>query len=797
MATTSREGLDETVASPERGALADDGRARVGTTIAGRYELTALLGRGGMGTVYRAIDRELDDVVALKLLRPEIATAADAIERFRREVKLARRVTHKNVARTFELGEHEGSRYLTMEYVRGEPLSRLLERHGRLPVQRAAPILAEVCDGLDAAHAVGVVHRDVKPDNVLIAEGGRVVVTDFGIAREGVGAQAARLTRAPAGTPAYMAPEQLEGGAITARTDLYALGAMMFELLTGELPFGGDTAFAVALARLREPPRDPRAIVPALPAAAAALVLECLSRAPEGRPEAARDVAAALRAMASAVESSGTIAAASALGAAAEASSRTTPGAARPRALAVLPFRNGGAPDDEYLASGLTEDLLDALCTRRGIRVLAMGAVEGLRDRPRDAREAGRELGVDLVVEGSVRRAGGGLRVNVRLIEVESGYQAWAKRFDVSPEQILGVQDEAAQAIAAALSLDGGAPAREAPTDPAALDLYLRARHLFNLHTQADSEAAVELFEQALSRAPENPMLSSGLSMALVRRSFFMPSMDSVLFARARTAAERAARGAPLLGEPHLALAQLHLYTSDGAAAAREAREAIARAPSLADAHELLGRLLIEAGRVADGARRLEVAIGLDPKLDAAPWELLRVAALEGDWARFDARMASILGPSGERRSRWAFHARYAAWRGDREALLDTERGFERAHDTQGKPAEFVRQLLAVYLRREGVGETLAGQREIAKTAGLSPRLRQWLHQNRAEMAGFMGLRDEALDALRCADETMLFDLFWLERCPLLACVRGEPGYAEVLSSVRARADAVADAMWG
>ncbi|AKV04164.1 Serine/threonine protein kinase [Labilithrix luteola] len=236
--------------------------------VANRYELLGMLGGGAMGTVYRARDRELDEIVALKVLRRELAATEGMLERFRREVKLARRVTHRNVARTFDIGEHGGDRFLTMELVRGEGLASLLTRRGRLPLAEVVSISRDVCAGLSAAHAAGVLHRDLKPDNVVLAEDGRAVITDFGIARAASEGELGRTVGGIVGTPAYMAPEQVEGAPnLDARADLYALGAMIFELLTGSLPWTGETVIAVAAARLLQPPPDPRTHVADLPRA--------------------------------------------------------------------------------------------------------------------------------------------------------------------------------------------------------------------------------------------------------------------------------------------------------------------------------------------------------------------------------------------------------------------------------------------------------------------------------------------------------------------------------------------------
>ncbi|MEZ4294572.1 MAG: serine/threonine-protein kinase [Polyangiaceae bacterium] len=256
--------------------------------------MLGLLGAGGMGNVYRARDLELGEEVALKMLRPEIVSNPTALDRFRLEVKLSRRVTHPHVARMFDIGEHGGERYLTMELIDGPPLSALLQRDGRLPVERAISIACGVCEGLSAAHAANVIHRDLKPDNVLLAKDGRTVVTDFGIA-QAVGAEQTRFSSGFVGTPAYMSPEQVEGRAAGPAADLYALGAMLFEMVTGDVPWTGDSVFAVAAARLLHPPPDPGERRPDLPRELIAAIRTLLARAPEDRYPTAAAARDALR----------------------------------------------------------------------------------------------------------------------------------------------------------------------------------------------------------------------------------------------------------------------------------------------------------------------------------------------------------------------------------------------------------------------------------------------------------------------------------------------------------------------
>ena len=265
-----------------------------GTLIAGRYEILGVLGAGGMGVVYRARDTDLDEVVALKVITHELARDPGMLERFRREVKLSRLVTHRNVARVFDIGEDQGVRFFTMELVEGESLRERLVREKSLDPSDVISLASEICEGLVAAHAASVVHRDLKPDNVLIARDGRVVLTDFGIARARSAGARSGTQGISVGTPEYMAPEQLEGAVdVDGRADLYALGAMMFELLTGDPPWSGPNVMAIITARLTSEPPDPRKWA-RVPDALAEIVLRCMSRSPDRRYAGARELASAL-----------------------------------------------------------------------------------------------------------------------------------------------------------------------------------------------------------------------------------------------------------------------------------------------------------------------------------------------------------------------------------------------------------------------------------------------------------------------------------------------------------------------
>ncbi|MDF2698214.1 MAG: Serine/threonine protein kinase [Labilithrix sp.] len=349
--------------------------------LSGRYELLGMLGAGAMGTVYRARDRELDEIVALKVLKKELASA-DMVERFRREVKLARRVTHRNVARTYDIGEDGGDRFLTMEFIEGEMLAALLARKGKLPLGDVIRFGVDVCAGLAAAHAAGVLHRDLKPENVIIAKDGRAVITDFGIARAYSQQELSRTVGGIVGTPAYMAPEQVEGSSdLDARADLYALGTMLYELITGQMAWQGDSIVTVAAGRLLKPPPDARTLIPSLPAPIAELVLRLMARRREDRFASAHDTAASLEALALGpmstsprpAPSSGTIPLAPSLPSLPALPALKRERAPGARVVAVLPVLNLGPSDDAYLVENVNEDVIDLLSVVPGLLVRPRG----------------------------------------------------------------------------------------------------------------------------------------------------------------------------------------------------------------------------------------------------------------------------------------------------------------------------------------------------------------------------------------------------------------------------------------
>jgi serine/threonine protein kinase/tetratricopeptide (TPR) repeat protein len=777
------------------------GGLRVGDRFAGRYNVTRELGRGAMGAVYAAHDEEVGEDVAIKVL-----TLPDegALERFRREVRLARRVTHRNAARTYDLGEHSGIRYLTMELVAGDSLAERLHREPRMDPAEAAAIGVQICEGLQAVHEVGIVHRDLKPANVLLEATGRAVLTDFGVARALSGDAVMTVDRsALIGTPAYMAPEQVDGGEVDARTDLYALGAMLYEMLTGVRPFTGDTALAVAIARLQRDPADPRTHAE-LPEGLAAVVMRCLSRRADDRPATAGAVADALAQFAGSATARRTTlpgtatsaplpATASGTGSVATRSlfASTSPG---DRALAVLPFRFRGPAEDAYFAEVLTDELVDLLSMTRGLRVSGSGATAAYAEE-RDARKVGRELGVEAIVDGTVQRAGDRVRIAARLVTVNDGVQHWSERFEGKLEDVFDLQDRMAKRIAESLRVELITFAAKERAPAEVVEAYLRARSLAAQPdlTGASLEQAIDTYDACLQMYPTFPPALAGRAIACVQR-WFLPSVVGTggrdWAALAGEAVAAALQDAPHLAETHLAAARERVSRGDFITAAHHLHTALEIAPTFAGAHDYLGFLQCEAGRSEEGMRHILLARELDPTMSTNILSVLRALAMNGDDAGYERVLAEAKrDPKMPMFGVSFIEMRIAAWRGDLERVRAT---VPRLPASGENPAA----TLALLFRSTILGELTddptfsAFDEAMAKIA--SPRFRATTHQVAAEGFALLGRRDLALHHMREADaDGVLVDADWFDRCPALESLRGEPEFIALRNTVRVRADAI------
>ncbi len=800
--------LDRTLISSHPSGPRDGHEATLepGVQVAHRYAIEALLGEGGMGAVYRARDLELDEVIALKTLRAAISGDPAAIERFRREVKLARKVTHPNVARTFDLGACEGFKFITMELIDGVALASRLEV-GAMSLSDALRVCGDIARGLVAAHSAGVVHRDLKPENVLLAGASargpltgqeRVVITDFGIARaaderegsdERATAQrgAALTVGGLIGTPAYMAPEQLMGETPDGRTDVYALGAVLYELLTARPPFDGDSPVTIAMARLKQPPPDLRDALPDAPEAVAELVRAMLAIDRRERPDAAQvfEAIERLRGVASG-EPANMV---TGIGLARTPGTTTMlldpASAPKLRGVAVLPLGSAD-PALAPLAHQLAATLADALSRVRAMKVLPPALVG------EDLTALGGR--VDLALAGTVRAEGERVRVNLRYIDLSQGTQRWSERFEGALSAPFALEDALTRGAEAALrGLAGRGDAGQAngPSDPAARALYDRALELS--HKMNDIEAlgsGVDMARRAHELAPTDAWVMSLLGLLLVPLA--LARRDGELQAMVAEAEDWALRALNADASPAAtfgALGLVRLHQGDMRASVRAFKEALTRDPRYAEASAYLGRLLVESGHVDEGIKRLEFALRLEPNIQHAWWNLVRSYALIQQWDKCHQTMEQALALTGAEMTANIVRARVAFWKGDRVFA-----GFTADRiDAVAPPNHFTRALLPA-LRAFARGERLTQSiDELMTGAGVTPvpSLLVFWCQIGTEVYAAAGRVEAALDSLEGLTSLPFIDIGWMDHCPALATIRGAGRFGQVRAVVAARAAAL------
>jgi serine/threonine-protein kinase len=572
---------------------------RLTTALEGRYAIERQIGAGGMATVYLARDVRHEREVAVKVLRPELGLGAD---RFIREIKLAASLRHPHILPVHDSGTADGLMYYVMPYAEGESLRERLDREGGLPLGLVSQILREVAGALSHAHRRGVIHRDIKPGNILL-EQGHAVVTDFGIAVAVDVMEQERITRTGLvmGTPVYMSPEQIDAvSTVDARSDIYSVACVTYEMLAGVPPFSGPTPLAVLSKRLTEelPPieRDD------VPANVYDVLRSALSLEAADRPAAVAEFAdawdSAMQAPALRVSTSVQKEAAS---------------------IAVLPFDNMSAdPDNEYFSDGISEDVINALSQVKGIQVASRTSSFALKQKGQDIREIGRQLNVGTVLEGSVRRHADRLRVTAQLIDVSSGYHLWSERYEREMADVFAIQDEISCAIVETLkgtlvSRGSRGLVRSHTENMEAYSLYLKGRYFWN-QRGAGLQKAGEYFKQAIAEDPRYAPAHSALADTYSLFGWYRAMPPKEAFPIAMDEARKALELDDRLAEAHRSLAfVLLMHEWDWAGAGREFNRALELNPGLATTHHWYAEYLMAMGRPADAIDHSNRALELDP----------------------------------------------------------------------------------------------------------------------------------------------------------------------------------------
>jgi len=520
-------------------------RDLIGRTL-GHYRIVEKIGEGGMGEVYRAHDERLDRDVAVKVLHASVAQDADRLARFEREAKAVAKLAHQNILAIHDFGTDQAVTYAVTELLDGTNLSQSIPAAGML-WQKVVGMGAAIADGLTAAHGKGIVHRDLKPDNVFVTSDGRVKILDFGLAqvKEPVEeeAETATLTLSETragtimGTMGYMSPEQLRGEPTDARSDIFALGCVLFEMLTGSSPFRRDTAADTMVAILKEEPLDVSLSGVEVTPELNRIVDHCLEKNPQERFQTAADLAFALRSVELARPNRGA-------GLAADDSARPETNDRAP-SIAVLPFADmSPARDQDYFCEGMAEEIINALTKVDNLRVAARMSAFQFKGRSKDARQIGDVLNVKMLLEGSVRTAGNHLRVTAQLISVEDGYHIWSERYDRDLDDVFEIQDEITSEIVAALrgriGERTGTLAKRGTENVDAYHLYLKGRY-FWVHRQKDMmQKALEAYRQAVEKDPFYSLAYAGLCWIYTILGLYGALPPDRAYAEAEAAGKRA-----------------------------------------------------------------------------------------------------------------------------------------------------------------------------------------------------------------------------------------------------------------
>jgi serine/threonine protein kinase/Tfp pilus assembly protein PilF len=615
-----------------------------GTLFADRYEIIEELGKGGMGAVYRVEDTKAKEEIALKLIKSEIAAESKTIERFRNELTTARKIRHRNVCGMYDLNEDKGTHFITMEYVPGEDLQSFLRRAGSLTISKAIAIAKQVCEGLSEAHGLGIVHRDLKPANIMIDKSGNARIMDFGIARsiKGKGISGAGVI---IGTPEYMSPEQVDGIEADQRSDIYSFGVILYKMITGTLPFDGETPLSIAVQHRSDAPKNPNEINPQIPDDLNSVIVKCLTKEREQRYQSADELHSELENIGKGIPTTEREIFENKPLTSKEITVKFNvkkvliptliffvivitailiwrfilPTSASMNSIAVLPFEDlSPGKDQGHLAEGIPGTLINALSRIEGLRVPGKTSSFSLKG-DQDIGKIGRRLGVETVLEGDIQVSGDKLRINVRLIKVEDGFQVWAEVYQQrTVDDVFVIQDDIAQSVVRELKVKfqpekGEKLVITTTENNAAYNLFLQGIFHFRKGDESNINLAIEFFEKAIQEDQNFSQAYTELARSLISLSDLAVKQESELGVKAEAALERALELNDSLSEAHSVYGEMLVNRWEWENAEQEFNRSIELNPGSAQSRRSYSWYLLLMRRYEEAYLQAKKATEIDP----------------------------------------------------------------------------------------------------------------------------------------------------------------------------------------
>ena len=754
-----------------------------------------------MGIVYKAEDLKLHRIVALKFLPENFTALGEDIARFEREAEAISSLNHPNIATIHDIDEVEGRKFLTLEFISGGTLkSKVKQLHSEgkeIPIDQVVDYGIQMADGLAHAHQRGIIHRDIKTDNVMLSEGGLLKITDFGLAKLKGGVD---LTRAGStiGTAAYMSPEQLQNQEADQRSDLFSLGVVLYELTAMQVPFRGEHESALIYSIVNENPPPVRSRRSDAPEGFERIIARCLEKDPQKRYQRAEEVAADLRSIQRGntpsvkpashssrlrrVIAAGLVVIAAVLLYFFIPLSHSI--SANSKTVAVLPFVNmSGDSQDEYFSDGMTEDILTQLAKISDLKVISRTTMMKFKGTTKSLKEIGNELNAGVVLEGSVRRILDQVRITAQLIDASTDEHLWAETYDKEFKQVFAIQSDVARKIAAALEAKLS-PAekerieRKPTTSTDAYNLYLRGRYYWNKRSEEDNRKSIGYFEEAIDKDPTYALAYAGLADAYITNGdwAFLPPKEC--YPKGKAAATRALQIDSSLGEAQTALAYIsYVFDWDWSEAEKRFRLAIALNPNYPTAHQWYAEYLAVRGRLGDARAEITRARDLDPLS-------LIINGVSGNiynWARKYDLAVEECKRTVEMDSNFYPAHLYLAWAYEHQG--DYDRAFAEYEKVELLSGSTAKQVDA--MRKSYALSGMKGYYEERLKILQEKFAQRYIPPHRfAEVYAGVGEKDQAFQWLQKSYEERSYQVFFVMAKPAWATLRSDPRYIAMLRTI-------------